>query len=91
MGVSPTGGHDGRVGFTGGGDLRLPPPEHGCTDRCNQTHHGPVSGDVTEAGVKVGQAVVGARLLGFGGDVDGGSRGETDGGGGGNMTETETD
>ena len=31
VGVSTSGGSDGRGGVTGGGDLRLPPPEHSRT------------------------------------------------------------
>ena len=83
MGVSPSGGYDGGEGITGGGDLRLTPPEHSCTVYCDQDHYGPVSGGREEAGVKSGQLVVGSGWLGLGGDADGSSRGRTNGGGGG--------
>ena len=61
---------DGRVGITGGGYLRLLPPEHSCKVYCNQYHHGPVSGDGAKAGVKGGQAVVVSGRIGLGGDAD---------------------
>ena len=83
MGLSPAGGRGGGGGTAGGGDLRLPPPEHSRTVYYDQAHYGPVSGGGAEAGVKGGQAVVGAGRTGFGGDADGDSGGGTDGGGGG--------
>ena len=83
MGISPDGGRDGRGGTTGGGDLHILPPEHSCTVYCDQDHYGPVSGGGAEARVKGDQAVVGAGLIGCGGDADGGLGGRTDGGGGG--------
>ena len=36
--ISPAGGRDGVSGTAGGGDLRLPPPENGCTFHCDQAH-----------------------------------------------------
>ena len=42
--VSPTDVNDGGCGVTGGGYLRLPPPEHICTVNCDQAHYGPVHG-----------------------------------------------
>ena len=41
---NPTGGGDGIDGNKGGGDLCIPPPEHGRTVHCNQAHYGSVSG-----------------------------------------------
>ena len=83
MGPSTAVGRDGRGVISGGGDLRLPPPENSCTVYCDQAHYGPVSGGRAEAGVKGGQEVVGSGWTGFGGDMDGSSQGGTDGGGGG--------
>ena len=83
MGVQPYGTSNGRGGITGGGDLRLPPPEHICKVNYDQYHYGPVSGSSVEDGVKGGQSVVGSGRIGLGGDAEGGSGGGTDGGGGG--------
>ena len=58
VGIPPTGGCDGKGITAGGGDLRLPPPEHGCKVYCNQAHYGPVSGGGVETGAKGVQAVV---------------------------------
>ena len=63
MGLSPAGGRDGEGGIEGGGDLRLPSPEHSRTVYCDQAHYGPVSGGGAEAGAKGGQAVVGQDRL----------------------------
>ena len=82
MGVSPAGGHNGRVRITGGRYIRLLFPEHSRTVHCDQAHYGPVSGGVEEAGVKGGQAVVLAGWIGIGGYADGILGGGTDGGGG---------
>ena len=53
------------------------------TVHCGQAHYGPVSGGVVAAGVKGGQAVMGARWLGIGGyeDVRFGGRIDRVGGG----------
>ena len=53
----------------------LLPLEHSCTVHCNQAHYVPVSGGGADSGVKGGQAVVVAVLLGLGGDADSGSGG----------------
>ena len=82
MGLSPAGGSNVRGGITGGGYLILPPLEHSRKVYYNQDHYGTVSGGGGEAGVKGGQAVVGAGRTGFGGGADIGSGGGTDGGGG---------
>ena len=83
MGVPPTGGSDDRGGITGGGDLRLPPPEHSHTFHCEEAHYVPVYGLVSASGVKDVQAVLGRGRLGLGRDADGGLGGGTDRGGGG--------
>ena len=83
MGVSHAVGQYGGGGITGGGDLRIPPPEHRHTVHCNQAHYGPVPGGRAEAEIRGNQSVVGAEIIGLGGDADGGSVGGTDGGGGG--------
>ena len=84
MGVLSAGGSNvggyGGGGITGGKELRLPTPEHSCTDHCNQAHYGPMYGGGSSVEVKVGQAVVGAGRLalggGFGGVMDGGGGGD---------------
>ena len=73
VGVPPSGGSDGGIGVTGGGDLHLPPPEHSFAVHCNRAHYGPVSGGGEASGVTGGQAVVGTGRLGLGWDADGGS------------------
>ena len=79
-GVSSAGRNSGRGGIAGGGYLHLPPPEHSHTVHYNEANYGPLSGDEAAAGVKGGQAVVGAGRLGLGGDADRGSGGEKEGG-----------
>ena len=81
--LSPPRGGDVGGGTAGGGDLSLLPTEHSRTVYFNLAHHVPVSGDRVEARVKGGQSVVGSVQNGFGGDLDGSSGGEMDGGGGG--------
>ena len=76
----PTGGCDGGGGFTGGGDLRLPPPEHSCTVYCDNADYGPMSGGKVEAKAKGGNKMVGTGGFGFGGDADGVPGGRIDGG-----------
>ena len=69
MGISPTRGLNVGGRITGGGDLRLTPPEHSSTVYFDQAHYGLVSGGGVEAGFKGGQVVVGAgrlRLVGGG-------------------------
>ena len=74
MGISPAGGSDGGGGVTGGGYLRLPPPEHSHKVHCSQAHYGPVSDGGVTPGDKFVEALVVAGVSGAGGDVDGGSR-----------------
>ena len=81
--IPPSGGRDDGSGTSGGGDLRLPTPEHVRTVNCNQDHYGPVSGGGVETRAKDIQAMVGTGWGGCGRDTDSGSGGETDGGGGG--------
>ena len=81
MGVSSAGGINGGGRITGGGDLRLPPPEHSCIGHSDQAHYVPVSGSDVGYWATGGQAVVGSGRLRLGGDADGGSGGRTDGGG----------
>ena len=35
MGIFPAGGRDDEYMIAGGGDIRLPPPEHSCTVYCD--------------------------------------------------------
>ena len=79
MGILLPGGRDGGGDTEGVGYLCIPPPEHSCTVYCDQSHYEPVYGGGSEAGVKGGQAVVGAGWGGSGGDVEGGSGGRMDG------------
>ena len=81
MVIPPAGGRDGGSGTAGGGYLCLPPPEHGCTEHCNQTHYEPVSGGVADTVSKGIQAVLRTGRSGCGRDADGGSGGRRDGGG----------
>ena len=81
--ILPTGGRDGRGGNAGGGDLHIPPPEHGHTVYCDQAHYGPVSGSRTYTVTKGVQSVVEIGRGGCGGDADSGLGHRTDGGGGG--------
>ena len=83
VGVSPSGGINGEGGITGGGYLRLPPPEKSCTVHCNQSYYGTVSGGREASGVTGDQEVVGAGRIVPGRDVDSGSGGGTGGGRGG--------
>ena len=78
MGLPPTGGSDGAGSISGGGYLRLPPPEQSCTVYFDQSHYVPVSRSGAQAGVKGGQAVVRSGRTGFGGDVYDGSGAGTD-------------
>ena len=72
LSASPSEGRHGGSGFTGCGDLSIPPLEHSCTVHFNQAHYGTVSGNLESSGVTGGKKVVGARRLGIGRDVDGG-------------------
>ena len=81
VGIPPAGVLGGRGGTSGGGELYLQRPKHSCTVHYDQAHYVPVSGGCAEAEVKGGQSVVGSRLLGLGGDADGGSGRVKDGGG----------
>ena len=85
MWIPPTGGHNGGSGTVGGGDLHLPPPEHGLTVHCDQDHYGPVSSGGAENGDKDTQAVTRTGRSGCGRDADNGLGGGTDGGGGGEI------
>ena len=88
--IPPSGGRDGGSGTAGGGDLILPPLEHGCTVHCNQAHCVPLSGSVAETGYKDTQSVVVTGQGGCGRDAD---RGLGVGmyGGGEETDRTETD
>ena len=88
MGLSLVEGRNVGGGISGGGDLRLPPPEHSFTVYCDQAHCVPVSGIGSEAGVKGDQAVVeSVRTRCEGGGVGGGLGGEMEReGGGGRRT-----
>ena len=68
MDVSPTGGCDGGIRITGGGDLRLPYPEHIHTVNCDHAHYGPEFGNGAADGVNCGQVVVEAGQFGLVGD-----------------------
>ena len=83
MKIFPAGGRNGGSRDAGGGDLLIPPPEHGRTVHCNQAHYGPVSSGGAETGANDIQALVGTGRGGCGRDGDGGSGGGTYGGGGG--------
>ena len=85
MGLSLAGGSDGVGGFTGGGDLRLLPPEHSYKVHCYQAHYGPYSCGEKASGVMGGQAVVEIGQLVLGRDADTGSGVETNRGGGGGV------
>ena len=78
MGLPPSGVCDSVGRIAVGGEPRLPPPEHSHTVYCNQAHYGTVSGGRAEAGVKVGQAVVGSERPRYGGNSDGGLGGGID-------------
>ena len=91
MGISPTGGCNGGGRIAGGGYLHLPPPEQSCTVYCYQAHYGPVSVSGSGAGMKGGQAVVGAGRTGFGGDANRGLGGGTDKWGGGYGQDRDQD
>ena len=84
MGLSLVEGRNVGGGISGGGDLRLPPPEHSFTVYCDQAHCVPVSGIGSEAGVKGDQAVVESvrtRCEGGGGRWFGGRNGKRGRGG----------
>ena len=91
MGISPAGGSDGGGGVTGGGYLRLPPPEHSHKVHCSQAHYGPVSGVGEASGVTGGQSVAGTGRIGLGMDADGGLGGGTDKGGRGDGRDGDGD
>ena len=73
----------GRV--AGGGDLRLPPPEHSHTVYCNKAKYRPVFGGEMEARAEGDKEVVGTGRFGFGEDADSGSGGGKDRGGRGDV------
>ena len=81
MGILLAGGRDGGGGTVVGGDLRLPPTEHGCTVYCDQVHYLPAYGGGAETRATGFQAVIGTWKGGFGKDADSGLGGGTDGGG----------
>ena len=83
--IPPAGGHDGEGRTAGGGDLRLPPPEHSHKVSCDQANYVPVSGGVVETRSTGLQAVVEEGQGGCVGYADGGSGGGTDGVGGGDV------
>ena len=55
MGVSPTGRSYGGGVITGGGNLRLPPPEYSQKVIYDQDNYGPVSGGEEASMITVGQ------------------------------------
>ena len=65
--ISFAGARDEGSRTAGGGDLRLLPPEHGCTLNHDQYHYGPVSGGGAETGAKDIQSVLGTGRV----DVEG--------------------
>ena len=83
MGLSLAIGSDGGDGITGGGDLRLLPPEHIFTVHCDRAHYVPVSGGGEASGVTGGQTMVGAAWIGIERDLERGLGGGMGGGGGG--------
>ena len=89
--LSPAVGRDGEGGIVGGGELRLPFPEHSRTVYCNQAHYEHISVSVVDAGVKGGQAVVGEGRTGCLGIADGGLRGGTGGEGRGDGWDRDGD
>ena len=72
MDITPAGGRDGGSGTAGGGDLRLPPPEHGSKVHCDQDHYLPMSGGGAETGANDIHVVVGTGWVGYGRDTDDG-------------------
>ena len=72
MVIPPTGGGDDKVVHAGGGDLSIPPPEHGCKIYYNQDHYGPVPGGRGKPGQNGVEAAVAAGVPGLGRDVGGG-------------------
>ena len=91
MGLTPSGGGNGGGGISGGGEIRLQPPQHCSTVYCDQENYGPLSDGETEAGTKFGNRMVGTGNFGFGGDADGGLGGGTYGGGGGDGQDGDGD
>ena len=91
MGIPPSGGRDCGGGTAGGGDLCLPPPEHSRKVYCDQAHYGTVSGRGAETKATGLQEVVGSRRGKCGGDADGSLVGRTDGGGGGDVRDSNRD
>ena len=87
----PSGGRDGRGGTEGGGDIRLPPPEHSHTFYCDQTHNETLYGGIKEAGFKGEKSLVVSGRNGYGGDAYGGLVGRTDGGGTGDIQDRNRD
>ena len=89
--IPPNGGRDGGGSPAGGGDLRLPPPEHGRTVHCKQAHYGTLSGGREKTRAKCIQLVVGTGHVGCGRDAYGESGGVTDVGGGGDRQDRDGD
>ena len=83
MGLPPAGGRNGGGSIVGGGDLRIPLPEHSRTVYCDRYHYVPVSSGRAGGGVKGDEVVVVSGRTGCGGDAYGGLRGV--------MDRTETD
>ena len=81
MDILPARGRDGGSGTAEGGDLRLPPPEHGRVVHFNQDHYGPMSGGGVETGAKDIQVLVVTGSSGCVRDADSGSGGGTNRGG----------
>ena len=63
MGVSPTGRSYGGGVITGGGNLRLPPPEYSQKVIYDQDNYGPVSGGEEASRITVGQEVLISGIL----------------------------
>ena len=82
LGLTPYEVCDDRGEFSGGGELRLPLPEHRGAIYCEYAHYGTVSGGEAEARAKSENAVVRTGGSGFGGDSDGGLGGRAGGWGG---------
>ena len=80
--IPPTGGRNDRSGNAGGGDIHLPPTEHGRIVHCYRAHYGTVFGGRAETKGEDIQAVLRTERVGCGRNADGGSGGGTDRGGG---------
>ena len=82
MDIPLAGESDGRSGTVGGGDLRLPPPDHGCTVHCDRAHSGTIPGGRADTGANDIQSVLVTVWGGCVMDAYGVLWGVTGGGGG---------